>query len=180
MIYSGKSKHWICTWCNGDEIVRIMDSLGSFMPLGLTTILQVANIYSVPPSRQYLRMKKLAVQQQAGVLDCGVFSIAFATEVCMGQSPEDAYFNQKLMRRHLRQCLVAGVMCPFPQGVQKSFELPRATSQILSVLVYCHCRMPDVFDSHMVSCDHCKRWYHFSCVGISKKAPKSWKCCSCI
>lgn len=148
------------------------------MPLGRTLILQIANIYSVPPSRRYLWIKKLSVQQQAGVLDCGVFSIAFATEVCMGQSPEDAYFDQKLMRRHLRQCLVAGVMCPFPQSVQKPlFELPRPTAQILSILVYCHCRMPDIFDSDMISCDH---WYHFSCVGVSKKVPKRWKCSSCI
>ena len=52
----------------------------------------------------------------------------------MGKSPEEAYYNQKQMRRHLCQCLVAGVMCPFPQSVgQGSFELPRPARRQLSL-----------------------------------------------
>lgn len=158
-----------------------MDSLGSFMALNRTTVLQITKIYSVPPSRRHLRLMKLSVQQQHGTLDCGIFSIAFALEVCLGKSPEVACFNQKQMRKHLCQCLVAGVMCPFPQSVgQLSLELPRPTCQVLSILVYCHCHMPDIFNSNMIACDHCKRWYHFSCVGITKKVPERWQCTSCV
>ena len=51
---AGESHHWICTSCYGDGIVYVMDSLGSFMALNRTTVLQIAKIYSVPPSRRHL------------------------------------------------------------------------------------------------------------------------------
>ena len=83
----GESNHWICTSCCGDGIVRVMDSLGSFMALNRTTVLQITKIYSVPPSRHHLRLMKLS--------SATTFSIAFALEACLGKSPEVACFNHE-------------------------------------------------------------------------------------
>ncbi|XP_062711977.1 uncharacterized protein LOC134289698 [Aedes albopictus] len=41
------------------------------------------------------------------------------------------------------------------------------------------CRGPD--SEHMVQCDRCDGWYHFSCVGVSEEvADKSWSCTNCV
>ena len=177
---AGNSNHWVCVHCQGDGVVELMDSLGSFMPLGRMTLLQIASIFKGPS--EYLKLRILPVQQQQGVLDCGLFAIAYATEVCARINPVQSVFNQKLMRKHLTQCLLAGVICPFPQRTDLSplTELPRPTCRLLSVKLYCYCLMPDNYDKNMILCDRCKKWYHYSCVGINKKnIPKTWKCARC-
>ena len=182
LILSGESQHWVCVHNRGDGVAELMDSLGNFMPLGRMTLLQIAKICKGDTSTQFLKLKILPVQQQQGVLDCGLFSIAFATEVCSNMNPVRSTFNQKLMRKHLIQCLVAGVICPFPQRTDLSplTELPRPTCRMLNIKLYCLCLMPDNYDPEMILCDRCKKWYHYSCVGIHKKSiPKTWKCSKC-
>ena len=39
------------------------------------------------------------------VRTCGLFAIAFATEICTGHNPSDAEFVQREMRPHLLNCL---------------------------------------------------------------------------
>ncbi|XP_055538877.1 uncharacterized protein LOC129726192 isoform X1 [Wyeomyia smithii] len=41
------------------------------------------------------------------------------------------------------------------------------------------CRFPD--NSQMVSCDECRQWYHFSCVGVTEAiADHDWSCQDCL
>jgi hypothetical protein len=42
-----------------------------------------------------LKLRKLPVQQQNGTLDCELFAVAYAVEVCTGNPPADVSFNQK-------------------------------------------------------------------------------------
>ena len=91
---TGKSAHWICVSTDGTGLVYVLDSLSLFMSLNKHTAFQVAQIYSIPATRS-LQVKRLSVQQQHGTLDCGVFSIAYAVEICSGRNPEEAHFNQK-------------------------------------------------------------------------------------
>ena len=72
-----------------------MDSLGLFMSLNVFTVLQIAKIYSLPQSQSVLQIHKMSVQQQQGTLDCGLFAIAFAVEVCSGRNPQCASFTRK-------------------------------------------------------------------------------------
>ena len=183
-VYSpvGSTKHWICTssiGCGKQHHVNVFDSLGYFMgPLNLATLLQIAKIYSVPIGERHLRVKKLSVQQQHGTSDCGLFTLAFATEICSGGDPQAACFNQKKMRRHLSMCLTKGVMKPFPKGTSEPF--PRPTERLSSYRVYCHCRLLEEFDHKMVECTRCKSWYHVTCVGLyQKEIPAHWKCDKC-
>ncbi len=62
-----------------------MDSLAQFIALNQATILQLAKLYSrVILSRQsILNIESLAVQQQTGSSDCGVFAIANAVDIIM-------------------------------------------------------------------------------------------------
>ncbi|XP_062698521.1 uncharacterized protein LOC134284163 [Aedes albopictus] len=43
------------------------------------------------------------------------------------------------------------------------------------------CRRPDDDESEMVFCDHCQRWYHFGCAGVSAEVRDvSWSCEECL
>ena len=64
---------------------------------------------------------------QSGSYDCGLFAIAFATALALGEKPELFSFEQSKMRTHLRQCLEKGEMEMFPvsrkRRVKKSGEV---------------------------------------------------------
>ena len=164
-----------------------MDSLAMQVPINRSMILQMAQIYRAPNNQHSLSVKVLPVQQQNGYRDCGLFAIAFATEICRGQNPSKAVFIQTQMRGHFFRCLTTGNMMPFPQFPQKErATLPqqitlRPNLNTIHVTVYCVCRMPDHYDTNMVQCEACEGWYHYSCMGFKQKRdiPKVWKCRYC-
>ena len=74
-----------------------MDSLSSSdVKTSLEILLQIAKIY--PATKSTLQINRLAVQQQVGIYNCGLFSIAYAVETC---------FKVMLKNQYLRrsQCL---------------------------------------------------------------------------
>ena len=79
-----------------------MNSLALFFTLKESAILQISKIYSFTLSD--LRVQVHSVQQQESCYDCGPFSIATAIEVCFGNNPELATFDQPKMRAHLIEC----------------------------------------------------------------------------
>ena len=129
----GSTRHWICTssiGCGKHHHVNVLDSLGYFMGLlNLETLLQIAKIYSVPLGEHGLQIKKLSVQQQHGTSDCGLFALAFATEICSRGDAHAACFDQKEMRRHLSMCLTKGVMKPFPKSTSEPFPRPTTSER---------------------------------------------------
>ena len=176
---TGNSNHWICTSRLSGYIVQVMDSLGLFMALNLCTVLQIAKIYSVPKSQSVLHIHKIPVQQQQGTLDCGLFAIAFAVEVCFGRNPQCASFNQKIMREHLYTCLTQGVLTSFPK-ISDSEALPRPSPVVHKIHLYCVCHMPEEYDESMISCDICQEWFHMTCVRVdATKPPQQWTCQYC-
>ena len=149
-------------------------------PLNLEVLLQIAKIYSIPPTEHHLRIKKLSVQQQQGTLDCGLFALAFATEICVGGDVQGACFDQKKMRKHFFRCLVKREMKTFPKTTPDREPFPRPTERLSTYRVYCHCRLLEQYDQRMVECTRCKAWYHITCVGLDhKQIPLQWKCFKC-
>ena len=120
-----------------------MDSRILFNPITPCTELQLARIYgSLPvfPPRSSLHI--VSVQQQEGVHDCGLFSVAYATEVCLGRKPESVSFDQQLMRQHLINCLNEKHFQSFPKSTC-SETLPQPTNvvkYILNSIVCVACR----------------------------------------
>ena len=150
------------------------------MPLNLSTVLQICKIYPAPCNESTLQLKRLSVQQQDGTKDCGLFSIAYASEICYGFSVSKASFDQKRMRPHLHRCLSEGTIVPFPKIFCDQEPIPRPSEGVVNVEVYCLCRLPENYDFLMISCDVCGQWYHGSCVGIeSDKIPRNWTCSKC-
>ena len=156
-------------------------------PWDRSMILQMAQIYRAPNNHSTISVKVLPVQQQNGYRDCGLFAIAFATEICRGQDPSRAVFIKTQMRGHLFKCLTNRNMMPFPQfPQQEKAMLPpqialRPHVNTIHVTVHCVCRMPDHYDTNMVQCEACEGWYNYSRMGIKKERdiPKVWKCGYC-
>jgi hypothetical protein len=55
------------------------------------------------------------VQRQSDSISCGIFAIAFAVEILNNTRPEDAYFRESLMRKHLAICIRNRKFTRFPQ-----------------------------------------------------------------
>ena len=167
--YLGRN-HWVCTSNVGAKRgeVLVMDSLAMQIPINRSVTLQMAQIYRAPNNHSTISVKVLPVQQQNGYRDCGLFDIAFATEICRGQDPSRAVFIQTQMRGHLFKCLTNRNMMPFPQfPQQEKATLPpqialRPHVNTIHVTVHCVCRMPDHYDTNMVQCEACEGWYHYS------------------
>ena len=126
-------------------------------------LLQVARVYSTGGHNRILKIRRMNVQQQVGIRDCGCFSVAFATDVCHGRNPCDSSLDQGQMRLHLYKCLQHHEITAFPRT---SDTVPRAQAQLFTCTLNCYCSMPDEYDTDMVECDKCKEWVHFSCAGI--------------
>ena len=142
--------------------------------------LQLAKIYNPQESKSSIRVEIVPVQQQKGIHSCGLFSIAYATELCYNSKPEYVHFEQQKMSQHIIHCLNEGKFEPFLKS--KSIEtIPRPTRSFRRIKLYCTCRMPEGFDQRMIACDKCGDWFHFSCA-LRGRVPDSWKCvvCKCI
>lgn len=120
-------------------------------------------------------------QEQSGGADCGLFSIAFATALMLGEQPEAFFFNQKSMRKNLKKCFEKQTMQIFPGRGAKQETDPIKCTELIPV--YCICRMPDLTDSTLIECTTCKEWYHTdSCVVVSKMdsvRKTKWRCDKC-
>ena len=95
--FIGSTDHWICTsHMKSPSVVQVMDSLSSITSLDI--LLQIAKIYPVTKST-------LQINRQQD--DCGLFSIAYAVEMCFKSDVQKATFEQKSMRKHLYMHMIA-------------------------------------------------------------------------
>ena len=122
---------------------RVFDS--KWHDLTTETEIQLAQIYG--DERDELRVEICPAQQQDGTVDCGVFAIAFATDLCSGLEPVAAIYDQEKMRQHLLTCLQNRKLLPFPR-MKKAGKINSRVIKTISL--YCSCRLPEEFDSNMV------------------------------
>ena len=157
------------------NVVQVMDSLSnSDVKTSIDIILQIAKIY--PTTKSSLQINRLSVQQQIRIHICGLFAIAYAVDTCFKIEVEKSLFDQKSMRKYLYDCFNKGTLTPFPQQL-KSQSILRSVCKVERFKIYCSCKMPEEFDTKMISCDQCHNWYHYKCVNLKiSEHPKMWKC----
>lgn len=174
--------HWIAINVVSDKEVYIYDSLFSSQPT-YYTMKQIAAIVKSNSHQISLFLEK--VQGQRNSFDCGIYAIAFITDLCHGINPAThQYSSSKELRQHLVNCFSNGSMSPFPIVASKEHKL--AIKATLNV--YCCCRLPYVLDhllpinvpadditTEMVKCGICDNWYHCSCVNLSDEQVKQLK-----
>ena len=62
-----------------------------------------------------------SIQAQHGGVDCGLFAIADACELCHNTEVDLSFiqYNQQKMRRHMIKCLESGILERFPKQKKK-------------------------------------------------------------
>jgi hypothetical protein len=121
-------------------------------------------------------------QKQENSSDCGVFAIAFLTELIINKfntNFSSIRFDISKMRAHLLNCLIEDKLTVFPK-VEKMPKMPCKDDKTNIIKLYCICKMPDLVDN-MIKCGNkfCKiKWYHESCSGCADNNGK-WLCNKC-
>ena len=80
-------------------------------------------------SQSILKIVSIPVQQHLNACDCGVFAVAFATDVAYGKDPAVQYYDTHNMRNHLLHSLQSRLIAPFPTA-NKRTKLGRKTGSI--------------------------------------------------
>ena len=136
-----------------------------------------------------LEVNCLQVQQQSNSIDCGVFAIAFAADVCFGLPPNESCYDVIEIRNHLPTCLQLQELSPFPKI---SRRVPHCRFFQRYIDIFCVSRQniflsdtKDSADNFMARCSICYEWFHKKCMSISKKVfssedeHKKWKFSNC-
>ena len=181
--------HWIvasnvkCT----DNSVRIYDSLSDDDPeaaLSLDVQKQVCCL--LRPVTKSLAFDIVNVKQQNTSYDCGIFALAYATELALNKEPLSCNLSSctDILRTHLLQCFEANKMAPFPQSQrERRVAMGSRIKYHKKVEVYCQCRMPYDPECNMVECCTCTQWFHLLCVGETRSVKdlekRKWNCPKC-
>ena len=73
---------------------------------------QLPQVYG--SSRRGLTVRCPRATQQDNAIDCGVFAVAYAVDLCMGKDPAQRQYDIDSMRRHLIACFRSGKLSRFP------------------------------------------------------------------
>nr|XP_047124266.1 uncharacterized protein LOC105849580 [Hydra vulgaris] len=186
IIYS--NNHWITFAAETSNNIKVFDSLSS-NPLHHTSIKQICHVVNCNES--ILRILIEPTQQQQNGSDCGLFAIAYATDILFGINPVDSNYDHTKMRAHLVDCFRQNLMSTFPQA-SFSKRIKRGRQKIVLQDIFCSCRM-SFFDSDvetdkglfMAQCSNCSEWFHKRCQNIptnifkNKNYGNHWKCSRC-
>ena len=158
------------------NFVRVFDSL--YNSTDISAQMQIASLLCSPEPVIELDIKQ--TQFQEGSSDCGLFSIAFATDLAYGNNPAVYRYKQELLRSHLEMCISSNKLLPFP-----SAELDRPLkSKKERIRIYCTCCLPyNRSRSKMAQCLKCREWFHQNCENIPNAVflnrSEIWKCSKC-
>ena len=136
-----------------------------------------------------LRIISNTVQQQGNGYDCGIFAIAFQTDITFNHKLEQRTYNQSVMRKHLLAQLENETMTPFPQQTKRVKRGKEVTHRFP---LYCKCQVSFFEDDRkedkevfIAFCSVCREWCHKRCENISvaifceEKKSAAWKCSKC-
>ena len=129
----------------------------------------------------HLNFDMVNLQRQTNSYDCGVFCVAFATELAYGGDPAKCSWYLSRMRSHLIQGLENRKLQPFPKMGQRTVRLGARIFKSRQITIYCVCRMPNDPQKAMVQCCSCLKWFHIDCCIPDKSVDLSekWSCSEC-
>nr|XP_047132634.1 uncharacterized protein LOC124811303 [Hydra vulgaris] len=117
--------------------VDAFDSL--YYDLSVSGKMQVGSIMMV--KKPFLKLQFKDFQRQSGGLDCGLFAIAVATDLCYNYDPSIKCYKQELMRNHLLKCFSDNYLTPFP--IEANERKKKKQPKPINLPLYCICRLPD-------------------------------------
>ena len=108
-----------------------------------------------------IKINALPVQQQTNGVDCGLFALAFCSEILLRNSnPAEIYFQEHKLRFHLLPFLAAGKIREFSKSTKESYKTCR--EKLFYIDIFCSCRMPwktnekNIYEKQMTQCCSCK------------------------
>ena len=138
--------HWVVSACfPGSDVVYVVDTLRSELSSSLEQ--QLCKIHHTSKASLQVETAKVQLQRKHRN-NCGLFAIAFATEFYYSREFKLCVFDESKLRQHLLSCYENGKLTPFP----KEHDGAEVVCNKESIELYCKCRMPEHFDSHMVQC----------------------------
>ena len=105
-----------------------------------------------------------------GGSDCGLFAIAVATSLCCGVLPQECFWDQRRMRKHLCDCFDKGVMFEFPKWSKPRHH--KGCRHKESIQIVCHWKQPYFGKQLMVQCDKCHEQFHCECETVHQVVGK--------
>ena len=192
VLHCASLQHWIAISIDVNEVVSVYDSLFNGVRYDIKE--QIASI--LRSNNKQIQLHIEMVQFQTNSVDCGLFAIAFITDLCYGIDPSNNLYKESKLHMHFLSCLQEGKMVPFPSERQK-----RQPPLLQSFNIYCRCWFPYAPEhSHkksettvnndagldMIACDTCNEWFHLTCINVSAETLKSvskpnveWICEEC-
>ena len=140
--------------------------------------MQISVIFRNADKGNGISVIALPVQQQRGSTVCGVMSIAFAYHAAARDNVPEITFDQPLMWQHLIDCFEKEYFTPFPTASNTNVIM-RSVWKEFTILLHCHCNLPECYDSNMIECEVCGKWFHYRCVQLTKAPKTMWKCSNC-
>lgn len=165
--------HWVTSSrASNDDFVYLYDSYAMFDINGKPRLppslqLQLAQIYRCTASEIPVLLPEMS--RQSNGVDCGLYAIATATDLCFGYSPSERNYDQLQLRPHLLECIKNQHMEPFP-----ATKIARTNIVYYALNIYCYCRKPA--DDSMIDCIVCHESFHFHCTPYKGG---DFKCNSC-
>ena len=105
------SDHWVTMSIESEQDVKTHDSM--FHSVTYFTKKQIASIMHSKSHEITLKMGQAQIQENS--LDCGIYAIAFATDLCYGEDPSQKKFDKPYkLRMHLIDNLRQQKMEKFP------------------------------------------------------------------
>ena len=102
-----------CTSSSIGGVVNLYDSLNTKPSTEL--VQQITSLYSPDPSVTPTIIQRQIQSMQEGSLDCGLFAIAYATELAYANDPTQFSFDQASFQPHMFSCLEKRKITPFPK-----------------------------------------------------------------
>lgn len=118
-IYNANKSHWILLstiGCSEDNIF-VYDSFYRYLHADTCNVIsQLTNF-----KNDNITVIMPAIQRQTNGSSCGLFAVAFATSLLMGNDPCMIAYDQSKMRQHLKDCFTKRLLTEFPQSTKAPF-----------------------------------------------------------
>ena len=124
--------HWLLLSSFGAERsgqLAVYDSMYNDVSSSTAALVkQLQELYAFPPGA-----KVWPVQRQQDGYSCGLFALAFAFSIALGENPRFVHYNRASMPQHLVWCLEHGQVKPFPSvKVQQGYKGGKRCSRMFS------------------------------------------------
>ena len=130
LIHDGEN-HWILTRCCNSQ-VQVCDSLRN--TLNKKTKRSIRSLYAFSVQTDgTLPVSMLSVTKQGDLHSCGLYAIAYATDILAGISPTTSSYDVEKMRPHLIECLKQMKLDPFPKIRKRDRKIVCETIDVICI-----------------------------------------------